>query len=260
MIIDVSTAVGPWPFMELNDSPEDLSLNMQKKEINIALVSPNEGVCYKNPHLVNEKHIERLKPFPHLIPVSVINPLLNDMEKEIKKASEHDLPAVKIFPNYHGYSPDSQEVLEMLKLCASYELTVIVQLRVSDDRGHHPVMMVHDVDLEKVLDIIEKVEELPVVICGKRHYGGFEERIISRPQTYIDTSFMEILLDQKLTLEQERCNLNNNYDRILFGSHYPFFYIESNLIKLDAVKEEEDIYRRITELNALEAFKGLKGI
>jgi len=261
MLIDVSTAVGPWPFLDLKGTePEDLSMEILKKEIDAALVSPNEAVCHKNPHMFNQKHIDRLKPFPNLIPVPVINPLLKDMEDQLKSVHKKGVPAVKIYPNYHGYNPDCEEVVKMINICAEYDLTLMIQTRVMDERGHHPVMLVRDVEMEGILDVIEKGKNVPVVICARNYIYTEEKinRIIERPQTYVETSFMELALNHISTLNQVRCNLNYNYDRLLFGTHYPFFYMQANIVKLDAL--EDDAYKQVTELNALKAFKRLENI
>ena len=251
MIIDVSSGVGEWAFDPLGrTSPQELSYYMEKEGILMALVSPVEGICYKNPHTVIQKHFERLKPFPGLIPVPVINPLLADSEKQAETAFEMGAPALKLYPGYHGYDPGCLDSGNLLGFCGKTGMAAMFQARVEDSRRQHRVFNVPMVETGAILDAIEKYPGTTVIICGLTSIKGEErERILKRERTYIDTAFLEYMD----TLNYPLCSLDGRYDRIMFGSHSPFFYMRANVLKLKALEKNVKAHEQVSFKNVLGA-------
>ncbi len=251
MIIDVSSGIGPWPFMPLKrTTPEELTSAMEEEGIDLALVAPIDGICYKNPHMINSLHIERLSGFRNLIPIPIIDPQMGDAEKEILRAVDLNLPAIRIYPNYHGYSLGCLEMDKVAQICGEKDITIMIQMRIEDARGHHPMMKIPDVDISEVLSAIETWPNVKVIIsCA--HYSEVikshvAERILERPDTYIDTS----LLERVDTLHSVISNVD--YSRILLGTHSPFLYIRANMLKVKGI-EDEEVFHAITHTNAVRA-------
>ncbi len=258
MIIDISSGIGQWPFMPLKRTkPEALLSTMKEEGIDLALVAPIDGVCYKNPHMINALHIERLSGFPNLIPIPIINPEMGDAKKEVLRAANLGLPAIKVYPNYHGYSLGCPQMRAIAELCQETNVAIMIQIRMEDVRGHQPMMKIPDVDISEVLSAMDSWPGVTLILCGlcsEIARAGVANRILERPDTYIDTSLLEHVETLKWAMGLV------DYNRILLGTHSPFLYIRANMMKVKRIEDDQRAFQAITYANAVRALGLTKSI
>ncbi|GAH17823.1 unnamed protein product, partial [marine sediment metagenome] len=197
MIIDANAFLGKWPFEDLsNSNPNELVKMMKINHINKTLVSPVEGIFYKDPQEANENLFKNIQKKLALIPIAVINPKLGNWEECINKNLKvYKIKGVKLHPNYHSYNLKDRNLKSMLRKLEVLELPVIFQIRMEDRRTHHPLMQVPDLNAEEILKLGGDFPNLPIILGGMLYHEIEENRTLlaKRKKLFIDTSFLEIL-------------------------------------------------------------------
>jgi predicted TIM-barrel fold metal-dependent hydrolase len=142
------------------------------------------------------------------------------------------MPGIRLHPAYHGYRLNDPVFTELLTLAQRRGLIVQLVVRIEDPRMQHPLMRVPDVDTKPLEDILTAQPELRVVLLGalRTVRGESIRRLIRTSQVYFEISMLEGIGGISSLLSQIPGN------RVLFGSHFPFFILESAILKL---KESE---------------------
>jgi len=127
---------------------------------------------------------------------------------------------------------------------------VIIQLRVNDTRSHHPLMQVPDVPAADVIAAAEKTQQVNIVLGGIKwgEADGNVEKITALPNLWLDISQMETMDGLRRIIDA--CGTG----RLLFGTHAPFFYIRSAIIKLDEAQLSDEEHECITKQNGERIF------
>jgi predicted TIM-barrel fold metal-dependent hydrolase len=240
-MIDINTFIGHWPFRRLPaTTPDELWDSLKVYGIERALVSPIEGLFYEEPQIANEMLASQLDGRPELLQVAVLNPTLANWERSLHQCCEkYRLAAVKLHPNYHIYRLEASPARELVSAVGEVGLPVIIQLRVNDTRSHHPLMQVPDVPVADVIAAAETSQQGQIIIGGiKWHEAqGNATEITALPNLWLDISQIETMDGLRRLIAV--CGA----ERLLFGTHAPFFYIHSAIIKLDEAQlsaEERD--------------------
>jgi len=227
MLIDVNVSLGPWPFWKFQeDSPEKLSKHLKSEEISLALVSSLETVFYPDPQLGNRDLFIKLKPYPNLIPIIVSNPSLSSWKEMLEKYDNlYKIKAVKILPNYHNYSVSSSFVSDLMKELNKRKIPLIIQMRLEDERNQYPLLKVRGVRIEEIINLAKSFPNVPIItLCP--YFQEAISLVKESPNIYIDISFIERLNTLKTLLEKVPG------ERVLFGSHTPFLYTRSAVMKV----------------------------
>src|SRR5439155_8571989 len=96
-----------------------------------------------------------------------------------------------------------------------------------DERMMHPLMRVPVVDIAPLAGVLRDIPEARLVLLnalGKMH--GELLRVVKAGNVYVEISALEGVGGVSKLLREL------SLDRVLFGSHSPFFYFESALLKL----------------------------
>jgi len=250
IMIDINTFIGHWPFRRLPaKTPDELLDLLQVYGIERALVSPIEGIFYEEPQIANEMLASQLDNRNELLLVAVLNPTLANWERSLRQCCEkYHIVAVKLHPNYHVYRLEDSPARELLSAVGEMGLPVIVKLRVNDTRSHHPLMQVADVPAADVIAVAEKMQQVNIVLGGIKwgEAQGNVDKITALPNLWLDISQMETMDGLRRMIDA--CGTT----RMLFGTHAPFFYIRSAIIKLDEAQLSDEERERITKRNGEE--------
>ncbi len=266
MIIDVNCSVGSWPFRDLPVTTAGaLSSHAQGERIDSALVSSLDAVFRPDPDFCNLRLAEELDVFDNLIPVPVINPRIARFGVQIEEYLALGLPAIKIHPNYHGYSLDYGNVDRLASILAERNIPLMVTIRLEDERFHPPNMGVPPVPMEEIRELAIAHPSLDLVCLNAygreirqfMNAGGTDKSPEVRNEeapgvpdnVYFDIAFVEFFktIDEMLTYVSK--------DRILFGSHTPFFVTRAALMKLVWSDCEDEIIEGISSPNAENLFR-----
>ena len=248
-MIDINTFIGHWPFRRLPaTTPDELWELLQVYGIERALVSPIKGIFYEEPQIANEMLASQVDSRPELLQVAVLNPTLANWERSLRQCCEkYHIVAVKLHPNYHTYRLEDSPARDLLSVVGDVGLPVIIQLRVNDTRSHHPLMQVPDVPVADIIAAAEKTQQVNIVMGGIKwgEAQGNVAKITALPNLWLDISQMETMDGLRRMIDA--CGV----ERLLFGTHAPFFYIRSAIIKLDeaqlSAEERECIAKRNIE-------------
>jgi predicted TIM-barrel fold metal-dependent hydrolase len=182
-----------------------------------------------------------------LIPFGSVNPLLPDWEEELRRCAEdHRMPGIRLYPNYHGYRLDHPALARLLKFAAERHLVVTLAALMEDERMMNPVFRVAPVDLDPLASLVERTPGLRLLVLnalGVLH-GDKLLTLVRSGEVYVEISMIERVGGV--------ANLLNTVplERILFGSHAPFFYFESALLKLKESGLSSAQMRSVQEENA----------
>ena len=163
-----------------------------------------------------------------LLPVGSVNPTLPDWEEDLRRCDEeHHMHAIRIHPNYHGYELDSDVCSQLLGQVSQRNMVVQIAMKMEDVRTHHPLMRVPTVDPVPLERLLAKHPELRVVVLnnGTVLRPAAAAQLARLGHVYFEISHAE----QIGALEKWLRDIP--LERILFGSHFPFFHLEATLLK-----------------------------
>jgi uncharacterized protein len=158
--------------------------------------------------------------------VPILNLTLNtwrrDLEDCVKRFGVH---AVKLTPNNHQLELADRRADELCDFAAEKKLNVCVQMRMMDERTHHPLMKVPAVPAAELAALAARHPCTQFVACGI--YNGELVKIRDASNVTVEISMVES--------GQSLINAlpNTGPERLVFGSHSPLLYFESALAKLN---------------------------
>ena len=146
------------------------------------------------------------------------------------------MPAIRLYPAYHGYGLDHPELLRLLESAARRGLLVQIAIRMEDERVHHPSIVAPAVNASPLPKLLAKVPEARVQLLNADTVfrSGHVGALIERTRTTFDIAAVEgnggiarLIADTHPTYRGRV-----PVERLLFGTHAPFFPCESALLKL----------------------------
>jgi predicted TIM-barrel fold metal-dependent hydrolase len=135
---------------------------------------------------------------------------------------------IRLHPNYHGYALSDPVFADLLREARDRKLIVQLVLAMEDERTQHPLMRVPPVDPAPLAGVASGVSGLRLMVLNRgRNPAGNALVDLSRAgEIYFDLAMIEgagCAGDLMSLISPQR---------MVFGSHSPFFYFESALLKL----------------------------
>ncbi len=249
-MIDVNVSLSRWPFRRLpDDKTHRLVSKLKSAGVTHAFAGSFDALLHKDVAAVNSRLADECKTHGDglLLPFGCVNPMLPDWREDVRRCHEtHHMRGIRLHPNYHGYTLDQPEFAELLALAASRNLIVQLSVMMEDERTQHPLLQVPAVDTSPLAEVLKQHPDLPLILLNSQRdiRGEALTNLAVSGNTYFDIAMQESIGGlTKLT------NLVP-YERILFGSHAPFFYHESATLKLQESNLGETIRQAITVDNA----------
>ena len=250
MIVDTNVNLSRWPFRRLSgDDPAALVARLRKHNVSQAWSGSFDGVFHKDIAGVNARLAKDCRTHGQglLLPFGSINPKLPDWQDDLRRChEEHKMRGIRLHPNYHGYDLRDPVFTELLKLSAARGLIVQLALCMEDERTQHPLMRVAPVDLTPLAALASMDPKLKLVVlnCYPQLKPEQLTELVPARNVCFDLSMRERVgavaqLIERFALE-----------RVLFGSHSPFFYFESALLKVEEAGLSEGQKRAVLEGNA----------
>ena len=231
MIIDTNVSLGRWPFQRFGqDTPAKLFRHLNSEGISWALISSIDAVLYPDPDLYNKILFKQLKPYHRLLPVPVLNPSLTGWQERLNDyIGSRKVKAVKIFPNYHHFSLSAQFVEDLMTELTRGKVPLFIQMRLEDARNRYLLMKIPVVETKSVIGLSKRFPKVPIVcLCPYLHEAV--SLVNEAPNIYVDIAFTETLNTISSLLGRIPVQ------RILFGSHTPFCYTRSAIMKVKSAK------------------------
>jgi len=172
-----------------------------------------------------------------LIPFGSVNLAWPDWEEDLRRCHEvHKMPGIRIYPGYQPFNLDHPGMERLVKLTAKSGLILQVVFGMEDPRVYHPIVNVGPVTFAPMLKLVDETPDAKIHLL---HFAGVPQpgalaQFMAKPNTFLDISRLEgngavaRMIGSIEGLPSVRAPL----DRIVFGSHAPYFPVETALLKL----------------------------
>jgi predicted TIM-barrel fold metal-dependent hydrolase len=257
-MIDANVSLFRWPFRRLvGDDPAELVARLREKGVTQAWAASFEGLFCRDVAGVNARLVAACREHGRnfLVPFGCVNPKLPDWEDDLRRCHEvHRMPGIRLHPNYQGYTLAEPAFSELVRMAASRGLLVQIALSMEDPRTQFPLMQVPPVDPTPLADLLPRFPKLRLVLLNAGYWGGATTPNISSIKEAGNVWF-DIAMNEGVG-GLARLIAETSPARIVFGSHYPFFYFESALLKVRSAGLPHDQELAITEGNARSLLNG----
>jgi len=251
-MIDTNVDLFQWPFRRVaGDDPAKLVANLHKKGVTQAWAGSYEALLYRDMAGVNARLATAAKQHgPNfLVPFGSINPKLPDWQEDVRRCVEvHKMPGIRLHPNYHGYTLDDPAAGELLALAAGKNLLVQIAISMEDIRTQSPLMVVHPVDPGPLADFLKRMPNLRVDLLNAGYHGGVYTNHLAEIMK-LDNVFLDFACQESVG-GVAKLMAQSSPKRVVFGSHYPFFYFESSFLKVWEARLPADQTQAVLEDNA----------
>lgn len=243
-ITDVSVFAGRWPFRaHLQRTPEQLKAYLSERGVAQAWVASASAILYPDPMVGNETLFATMGDDAFFVKVAIVDVTLATWERDVAHCFDRwGCGAVKLLPNYHGYDLEDARVRHLVDLCAERKAVVCIQVRMMDERAHHPLMKVSAVPVEQIVRLARSSPKARFLVCGA--YLPELRPLQAVDNVWADISFVE----SGHALRSAVQALGTS--RLVFGSHVPLHSFAAAKAKLDVPPgdvEPENLSRIRTE-------------
>jgi predicted TIM-barrel fold metal-dependent hydrolase len=227
----VNVTLGRWPFrrLPLDDTPA-LVAKLRQHGVTQAWAGTFDGVFHKDVTSANTWLAEECRRHGRgvLVPFGSVNPKLPDWEEELRRCAElHQMPGLRLHPNYHGYTLDDPALAQLLARAHERRLRVQIVVDLEDERMQHPLARVPHTDLKPLAARLQTLSGLRVVVLN--WFRAVKSDVVKSLATAgvgFDLATVEGVGGVASLIGQISA------ERVLFGSNAPFFYFESAELKL----------------------------
>lgn len=246
MTFDVHTALGHWPYRRVpGQTPDELRALLQAAGIDGAAAANTHGLFYKNCHDANLELAEWLAPHSDFyVGVATLNPTYAAWERDLAAcASELGFRALRLAPQYHEYTLNSDAATAIARAAAELGLPLLIPHRVVDVRQRHWFDTERTIDIGEIGALCEKVPQATVIVTESRYPAAAlvnEDGAPRYPGLYLESSRVDIdAFSDPFAAE-----------RIVFGTGAPFKHVTPALLKVEIADLEPESKARIYAGNA----------
>ncbi|MGB0581429.1 MAG: amidohydrolase family protein [Limisphaerales bacterium] len=247
--MDTNVSLFQWPFRRLPlDETSKLLATLETLGVQQAWAGSFEAILHRDVGGVNQRLVAECNGAKQLRPVGAVNPTLPDWEEDVRRCHEEfKMPAIRVHPNYHGYPLEDPRFERLVALCAKRRLLIQLTAAMEDERTHHPLLHLNDVDLTPLPAICRRHPQARVQILNLRARGATLARLAEAPGILFDTSRMEDTHGVKRLLQHVPVK------RVMYGSQAPFLIPQAAMIRLHESALPDEQMRALLRNNA-EAF------
>lgn len=256
-MIDTNVHLFRYPFRRLiGDEPGELVARLQKQGVTQAWAGSFEALLCRDVSGVNTRLAAacRERDAGFLVPFGCVNPMSPDWEEDLRRChEEHRMPGLRLYPNYHGYTLEEPAFAKLLFQAASRNMIVQIARSIEDIRTQFLLMLVAPVNPGPLYKLLPQFPQLKIVLLNGGGWAGEDapgmKELRSAPNVYFDIAMNEGVggLDRLVAA--------TSLSRVLFGSHYPFFYFESALLKVRSSDLTPGQVHAVFEDNAMHLLK-----
>ena len=239
-IVDCNVHLFEWPFRKLKYAKtEALVAKLRKHRITKAWAGSFDAVLNKQLDGINRRLAEecRGRGDGMLAPFGSVNPAWSDWDEDLRRCHEqYRMPGVRLYPAYHGYTLDHTEFARLLGEAAKRGLLVQIVMRMEDERVHHVATNIPLVNATPLADVLKKTPQAKVQLINSAGplLGNNVSALVRDTQVTFDIAATEGNGGVGRLIEGKNPSYRGAIpvDRLVFGSHAPFFPCETALLKL----------------------------
>ncbi|MCK6474828.1 MAG: amidohydrolase [Planctomycetes bacterium] len=228
-LTDVSAFAGAWPFRRLSPTdPAGLKARLAAGGVTQAWLASAAGIFHADPMPANEDLAEAVAAAnaeAFYVKVAVLDPSLPGWRADAARCLDQlGFRSFKLLPSYHCYSLDDPAANACAAFAAERKVPLCVQLRMEDERGHHPLVKVPGVDAKDARALAERHPAARILACGA--YTKDLKALAGAENLWAEPSFAES--GQALRDAVQAFGAR----RLCFASHSPLYVLEAETAKL----------------------------
>src|SRR5882762_9622083 len=239
-IIDTNVNLFDWPFRALKyRDTKALVAKLKKHRIIEAWAGSFEALLSKDMNGVNARLAAECREHGpgFLIPFGSVNLAWPDWQEDVRRCHEvHRMPGIRIYPGYQPFDLDHPAMESLVKMTSERGWILQVVFGMEDPRVHHPIINVGPVTFGPLLKAVKGTPNAKVELL---HFSGSIRgedlsQFMTKPNTVMDISRLEgngavgRMIGSIMGLPSARVPV----ERIVFGSHAPYFPVETAILKL----------------------------
>lgn len=246
MYIDVNVSHGTWPFQVFTiNHINQLEQHLADHDIERALISHLGAVFNPDADHFNQLLFKQTSQNPLFVPIPVINPAMPGWKRHLLSYRDNFNPkAVKILPSYHLYSLQSPEVSNLATQLCSWDLPLLVHLRLEDERSQYRGLNFRGLATNEIIDFNLRFPALKIICLNAYLTEAMQIAEGTNPNVAMDISFAESGNSVDALTETIPPS------RLFLGSHTPFLYTLHNIMKIKYSTREMDKLNPIARENA----------
>ena len=229
---DTNVSLGQWPFrhVTLSDTPS-LAGKLREHGVTQAWAGSFDALLHKDISSVNARLAEECRQHGQglLIPIGAsMNPMLPGWQEDLRRCVEvHRMPGIRLHPNYHGYKLDDPIFVRVLQLADERNLLVQISVVMEDERTIHPLLKVTATETAPLSAALKPFSKVRVqLLNGLRTLRVEPALTLAASGVHFEIAMLEGMCGVANLLEKFPM------ERLCFGSHAPFYYFESAMLKL----------------------------
>lgn len=248
MLIDINAYVGHWPFKRLRDNNcEALLGRMKEYGVDLSVITNLNGVFYKNTQSANEELYEEIRSKrafrDRFMPFAIINPIYGGWKDDFHTCVKQlGMKGIRVFPNYHDYTIDDPNLIELVKMARDQDVTIALTMRIVDARQRSWMDLPNEWTLKDFLPLLQAVPDARYMLLNLATglvLSPEEEALLRRSKVLFDTSGRHI---------GHFANIYRRFgeDRFAFGSHFPVLDYFTGLLRIESLRDGEgdkDLFR-----------------
>jgi uncharacterized protein len=232
-MIDANVNLFRWPYRRVvGDDPETLAKRLRARGVTRAWAGSYEALLCHDMAGVNLRLAEACSRVgaEFFLPFGCVNPNLPNWQEDLRRCHEvHHMAGIRLFPNYHGYTFAEPESLSLISGASDRNLLVQVALSMEDPRTQQTV--IRPADPSPLADFLVRNPRVRIMFLN---YGAWTDDDAGEAIGKIrraENAYFDIAMNEGVG-GLARLIAATSSSRVVFGSHAPFFYFESALLKV----------------------------
>ena len=240
-LIDTNVHLFEWPFRDLRYAKTSaLVQKLRKHGVTEAWAGSFQALFSKDIQAVNTRLVAECRQHGDgfLVPIGSVNPKWPDWEEDLRVChEEHRMRAIRLHPCYQRFTLADPAFASLLAKATERKLLVQIVLEMEDPRVHHPALQAPSVTPAGLAPLLAKLPNARVQLLGDAlGWTRSEETrpLLTAKNVVHDISSIEGvgMVGRLITGKAEGATGKFSVERFAFGSHAPYYPVESALLKL----------------------------
>jgi hypothetical protein len=250
-VIDTNVSLFRWPYRRLEaDDPDVLLARLRARGVTQAWAGSFEALWHRDIAGVNSRLADACRRTGQgfFLPFGCVNPKLPDWKEDLRRCREdHQMPGIRLFPNYHGYTLADPLFVELVTRAAA--LGFIVQIAISMEDTRTQLTVTEPVDPASLAELLSRLPQMRMVLLNSGSWNDDDAGESIAKIRNADNAYFDIAMNEGVG-GLERLIASTSPKRVVFGSHSPFFYSESAWLKVRSAALSPDAEQDVYEKNA----------
>lgn len=239
-IVDTNVNLFQWPFRKLKYSETPaLVAKLRRHRVIEAWAGSFDALLHKDIAGVNERLATecRARGDGLLLPFGTANLAWADWEEDVRRCNEtFKMRGIRIYPGYQPFDLSHPDLPRLIAITRERNLLLQIAFQMEDPRVHHPLLKLATIDARPLVEALKSAPDARVQLL---HFTGNIQgadlsSLMTQTSARIDISRWEGngIVGKMIGASPGGTPARVPLDRVLFGSHAPYFPLETGIMKL----------------------------